>query len=164
MSSDRLTRALTAFVRQVLSPTDYHALYPARVVAQSGQLLDLQPDDERLPGVTGVPMRLGLPGVEVDVEPGSRVLLGFEGGDPSRPVATLWEADGVAEIRFGKGTKSVARVGDAVGIGGVAVPPTGMAGWIAQVTTALNTLAPGSVTVAPTEVGSITKGADRVKA
>jgi hypothetical protein len=27
----------------------------------------------------------------VTVAPGSRVLLGFEGGDPSRPVATLWE-------------------------------------------------------------------------
>jgi hypothetical protein len=69
------------------------------VAAQNGDgSLELQPDDERLPPVSRVPLRLGLPGVAVKVAAGSRVLLGFEGGDARSPVALLWEPAGGSSL------------------------------------------------------------------
>jgi hypothetical protein len=60
--------------------------------------LELRPDNPRVPGLSKVPLRLGVPGVRVIVLPGARVLVGFEGGDPSRPVASLWERQSCVEI------------------------------------------------------------------
>jgi len=62
-----------------------------------------------------VPLRVFLPGAYVRVKSGSRVLLGFEGGNPERPVAYLWEAGGtvVVEIRSVSGRR--VRVDDEAG-------------------------------------------------
>ncbi len=123
---DRLTRAVGAVVRHLTAHLDYFALYPAKLVSQNDDgTLELKPDDSRLPGLSKVPIRYGIPGVTVKVASGARVLLGFEGGDPQQPVATLWEKGSVTEmtvdastdIKVNGGTKAVAREGDSVHAG-----------------------------------------------
>ncbi len=123
---DRLTRAVGAVVRHLTAHLDYFALYPAKLVSQNEDgTLELKPDDSRLPGVSKVPIRYGIPGVTVKVASGARVLLGFEGGDPQQPVATLWEKGSVTEmtidastdIKVNGGSKAVARQGDSVHAG-----------------------------------------------
>ena len=100
MSDDRLTGALRALIRSMFPRVDYYAIYPARVVSQNGDgSLELKPDDTRLPGLSMVPIRYGIPGVKVKVAPGARVLLGFAGGDPQQPVAELWESGTVIEMK-----------------------------------------------------------------
>lgn len=103
---DRLKASLDAVVQLMQRRVDYFALYPAKVLANNSDgTLELQPDDVRLPGLSRVPMRLGLPGVTVKVAPGSRVLLGFEAGSPSRPVATIWESSGLLEVTISAAAK-----------------------------------------------------------
>jgi hypothetical protein len=93
---ERLKGHLVAIVEAVVGRRlDYHALYPCTVVLQdpiTGRL-DLLPDDDKVRGfgVTGVPIKTGMPGWLVGASTGSRVLLGFEGGDPKRPYVALWE-------------------------------------------------------------------------
>jgi len=128
----RLREGLGGFIDALLgrSPSsparwDHLALYPCTVDAQAGDgTLDLRPDDAVMSGsgLSGIPLKTGLPGWEVSVSSGTRVLLGFEGGDPSRPYAALWEHDGdVDELAFDGGSLSVARVSDLVDGGGLAV-------------------------------------------
>ena len=70
---------------------DYLARYPAVVTLQSGATLSCKPDDQRLPTLVGVKLRYGVPGLVMQVPPGSRVLIGFDAGDPSKPFAELWD-------------------------------------------------------------------------
>lgn len=93
---------------------DFLALYPARVVVQNlNGTLDVQPDDARLPSMQSVPIRYGVPGVTAKVAAGGRVLIGFENGDPSRPVATLWDSASTT-IQFHGRLAPIGRVGDRV--------------------------------------------------
>ncbi|MGW8285749.1 MAG: hypothetical protein ACWGPR_08525 [Candidatus Deferrimicrobiaceae bacterium] len=89
--TDTLTREqqITARIRREIL---YLRQFPAKVLSQSGGTVDVLPEDPRIAGrgLTGVPMRHGLPGVTVSLAIGSRVLLGFEGGDPSAPFVALW--------------------------------------------------------------------------
>lgn len=123
-SSDRIKDSLIKLVTHILKPTDYHALYPARVVAQTPEgLLDVVPDDTRLAGITNVPIRYGIPCVAAKVRKDSRVLIGFEGGNPKKPVATLWDVASVEHIIIAPdkvylggnaNAQPIARLGDAV--------------------------------------------------
>ncbi len=119
---DRLLGALRATVQALVGRVDYLALYPCKVVAQQASgLLDLRPETPRLPDLSGVPLRVGLPGARVEVPQGGRVLVGFEGGDPRLPFACLFETGATAtkikldatEIVLNGGGARVARVGDA---------------------------------------------------
>lgn len=119
---DRLRLGIEAIVEALVRPRiDYLALYPSTVISQDDAgRLDLLPDSElvRGQGLSGIPLRMGLPGFTATVEQGSRVLLGFEEGDPSKPYACLWEpTDGtdVAELCFDGGDEKVARTGDSAG-------------------------------------------------
>lgn len=76
--------------------------------------------------------------------------LGLDGGDAQIELKEK-------EMVLAGGTKPVGRKGDRVSAG------TTMSTWIAGVTSALNTLAPGSA-VAPTDFGVINEGATKVKA
>jgi hypothetical protein len=98
--SDRVKGALAAWVRSLFSRLDYLARYPAKVVAQNMATgaLELVPDDKRLPGMSAVPIRYGVPGMKATVAPGARVLVGFAGGDPSKPEAELWESASVLKL------------------------------------------------------------------
>lgn len=147
---DDLRRLVTAFVGRRL---DHLALYPARVVQQRDDgTLDLQPESDAVPSCQGVPIRHGLPGVTVTVAAGERVLLGYEGGDPSRPYAALWTAGSVTTIKINGGNLRVAREGDDV------VRTDAFATWCASVTAKVNTL-PGTPTpAAPATLGMIDEG------
>jgi hypothetical protein len=104
-----LQRAVEYFDRLVarhMGRLPYHALWPARVVGQDNAgNLELVPDDAAMPGEVGVPIRLGLPGCEVKVKPGTRVLLGYEQGDPRKPYASLWEGTELDELKITATTK-----------------------------------------------------------
>ena len=136
---DSLRRIVTAFVGTRL---DHLALYPAVVRQQrSDGALDLHPEDTRVPSCQGVPIRLGLPGVTVTVAVGARVLIGYENGNPARPVATLWESGTVTlleidatMVRVNGGTLRVARATDAV------TAHANMTTWMGAVNTAITNL------------------------
>jgi hypothetical protein len=165
---DRLTRAVGAIVRHLTAHLDYFALYPSKLVSQnSDRTLELKPDDNRLPGLSKVPIRFGIPGVTVKVASGARVLLGFEGGDPGAPVATLWESgsvteltiDATSDIKVNGGSAAVAREGDSVHAGFL----TGKAGTTPVVFTytPYDPNSPPDPTATALSGGQITSGAPR---
>ena len=92
--TDRLNSGLVAFARSVFPGFDYHARYPGAVVQQVGQTIDFQPDDPRIPGMSGIEIDLGVPGVTVTVLPKTRCMVGWKGGDPSMPFVDIWQAGG----------------------------------------------------------------------
>lgn len=109
-------------VRAIVGDFKYFKLYPCAVQSQTGMSLDLLPDDEEIRGpggLGGVPLRVGLPGFEVVVPHGARVLLGFDNGDPRRPYASLFDPGNVTSIKFAGGELPNARQGDLVVSGGV---------------------------------------------
>jgi hypothetical protein len=95
--SDRFTVSFEAAVRRIFGQRiDFLAAYPARVVKQNADgTLELFPDYGRLPTYKNVPIRYGVPGVTATIAAGGRVLLEFAGGDPQRPIATVWESASV---------------------------------------------------------------------
>ncbi len=98
-AGDPIRTALAAFVGRVMRRVDYHALYPARVVSQSGDdSLDVQPDDARMPPLQRVPIRTFAPEISIKVQLGARVLVGFEAGDPKRPYAALWQSGALISV------------------------------------------------------------------
>lgn len=121
-----LDRLLSRLTRRV----DYTALWPARVVAQQGNSLDLVPDSPRVAPCQGVPYRT-LRGLSVDVSAGARVLLGYEGGDPSQPYALAWELGSATAVRVNGGSTRAAREGDSVSVTlpiGALIPPASPGG------------------------------------
>ena len=109
--------ALERFIRRVMQGTLYHGTFACTVLGQNDDdSLELLPDDERVRGngLSRVPIRHGVPGVRVRVIVGSRVMLGFENGDPRRPYASMWEPGSIESIRFDNGTQPIARRGDPV--------------------------------------------------
>ena len=95
---DRIKRALADFVDAIMSRVDYHALYPAKVVSQSGMLVDVVVDDTRFGSLTKVPIRTFAPDVVVTVSPNARVLIGFENGKPDQPYASLWQSGAIVSV------------------------------------------------------------------
>lgn len=83
------------------STTDPYAhSYPARIVTQHGDgTVDLSPDSAAVPSLTGVPLRLGVPGLRVELHANQRCRLHFDGGSPQRPYAALSDAEG--NLQFG---------------------------------------------------------------
>jgi hypothetical protein len=170
-SLDRAKAAFDACVRGVFSRLDYFAGYWCRVVGQNADgSLELQPDDARLPPLSGMPIRYGVPGVTAKVPPGARCLLEFAGGDPTKPFVSTWEPGTVVEIVLAGGTQLVARKGDK------AKADTGMAAWITAVDAFLAAVVAGPVTAPaaalaqtaheakPADFGVIDEGAAKVKA
>jgi hypothetical protein len=126
--------SLAAFIRWVMRDTAYHRVFTAVVMAPSdGATVDLLPDDPTVAGngLQGVPVSYGVPGASAKLLPGIRMLLIFEGGDPSKPRAICFDGSPL-EVSFGGGQSPVARVGDNVTInplglisGGPGSPVTG---------------------------------------
>ncbi len=154
--------SLERIIRWVMRETVYHAQYIATVQAQhSDGSLDLLPDDERVrgTGLSNVPMRLGLPGVDVRVVVGARVLLGFEGGNPNLPYAGMWDPSAIESISFDGGSAPIARVGDPVVVfWPPSVPITGV------VSAAPPGAFTGTLTITSPGSGIIDSGAPRVRA
>lgn len=106
MSLQRAIVAFEAMVNRLLGKVPYLALWPARVVSQGTDgTLEVFLDDASMPGEVGVPIRLGIPGAEVKVKPGTRVLIGYEQGDPRKPYASLWEGTELDELKITATTK-----------------------------------------------------------
>ena len=151
-ATSRILAGLEAIIRRVTSRIDHLALYPSVVHEQDADgTLHLVPEDTRLSSCRGVPIRLGLPGATVKVAAGARVLLGFEAGDPSRPVATLWESGSITELSINGSSVRAAREGDSV------TRSAAMTTWMNSVSSAL-TIAP-----TPSVIGAVSSGSDVVK-
>lgn len=124
--TDRWLGSMETIVRHFNAGEVYRAIHPCTIITQNDDdTLELQPDSDALPGLSHVPMRLGVPGIRVRVADGSRVDLAFEGGHPSRPVATLWDT-ATATIEFNGPNRAlpatlqpVARKEDPVSIGSI---------------------------------------------
>jgi hypothetical protein len=136
--SDRLKDAWLRLTRSALPLIDYYTTYRAKVVAQSADLktLDVQPDDARLPGMSGIQLKLGEAAISIqlDLSVACFVQVGFEGGSPSRPFLASFEAGakltkivtpaGTVEMDFsscnllGDGTGAITIKGGKVQIGG----------------------------------------------
>jgi hypothetical protein len=99
-ANDRLKAGIEKIVRAVFGPRiDYLAPYAGTVKAQNGDgTLDVLPDDSKLPGLQGVPIDTGIPGVSFQIAVGARVLFLFVGGDPSKPRVTEWESASVTSV------------------------------------------------------------------
>lgn len=104
-ASGRLRGAFQGILRSTLANLDYLALYQARVESQKGQTLELSPLDKRIPDLDEVPIWHGLPGVEVTVQKGAIVLLGFRDGNPASPFAMLWNAESLTDLKLTAGGK-----------------------------------------------------------
>jgi len=132
---DKAKNALAAFIKAVVGGAivagniDFLAMYACTVVSQNADgsstqsgTLELKPDDPRLgPGFSRIPLRLGLPGVVVTLSTPTRCLIGWYGGDRTKPFAALFEGSTVSEIdvtattiKLNGGTNGVARNGDSV--------------------------------------------------
>ena len=157
---------LLALVERALERTDYHAQYVARVVSQSADgTLSVVPDNDKMPPMTEVPIRYGVPGVSAKVESGARVLIGFEGGDRRRPIATVWESAALTELRIVSKTKVVVDCPD-VSIGDESGAPIARVGDPVDIVfdvSAVNT-AIASGTGILVAVGVISSGAQMAKA
>lgn len=104
---DSLKQAFLSLFRGGVAGIDYYTLYRATVVGQSGDrlTLDLEPSDPRLPGMQRVPLKLGIPGTTVEVKSGCAVQVGWEGADPQRPYACLWDSGAEVPVMTIKAAK-----------------------------------------------------------
>jgi hypothetical protein len=154
----RLRAALAAIVRAETRRVDYLALHPATVLSQDGAggPLDLRPDTEALPPPQAVPLRV-VNGVRLTIPAGTRVLLGYEAGDPSKPYATLGPFADVTRFAVNGASTKAAREGDDV------TASVDFAAWAASVTTKVNTLVGALTPSAPTVLGAISEGSDVVR-
>lgn len=122
MQSDPLIEAFRKIVLRVLNDTnqiDFRAFYPGRVTSQAGPggLVDLFLDDERLKSKVGVPLA-AIPGMTLALAPGTRVLLGWLGGDEQFPrVFPAWDGNGGLTTVKLQSTTSAAIVAPAVNLG-----------------------------------------------
>ncbi len=109
-----IREAIAKMVRQEIAGIDYFTLYDAKVVSQStdGATVDLQPGDPRLPGMSKVPLRLGLPGTVAKFAPGQFVRLGWDRGNPSLPYACLFQGGETVSRISVAGDTDAARKGD----------------------------------------------------
>lgn len=92
-----LSEALTGTRRSLA----FSQSWPGTVTSQSGQTLDINPDDPDFKGsgLGKVQMTFGLPGINVQVSPGTRVRFCYDGSDPGRPrVCAFEEGSGGAAL------------------------------------------------------------------
>lgn len=89
----------------------YANMFRAKVLAQSddADLVDVRPEDPRLPDMMKIPLRHGIPGLRVKVRLGSYVLIGWDDGRPHQPFAGLWTP--------GTHVEKVSVVADAISLG-----------------------------------------------
>lgn len=107
---DRIKGVIGRFIALVMRRVDYHALYPAKVVKQASDgTLEVQIDDARFPSLTKVPIRTFAPDVVITVEANARVLLGFEGGSPAHPYASLWQSGAIVSVAIGGDADATSR-------------------------------------------------------
>ena len=113
--TDRAKAAMAALIQQLTTRYDYAAAYTCTVVNQNNDgTLELTGESPSMPTFSRVPVRYGIPDVLATLKPGARVLVTFENMDPSRPVATLFDAKDAISVNFAGGFGPLARQGDSV--------------------------------------------------
>ena len=97
--TDRIMQSIEMLVRRATRRIDYTILYPCTVLADHGDMtLDLQPDNTALPALTRIALWVGVPGLQVQVKSGAKVLLGFRDARPDQPYAALFGAGGLSTL------------------------------------------------------------------
>ncbi len=145
---DTLGGVLGAVVRE-LSGVVYARAYRFRVYGMSGDRVQLQivTPATGIPDVLPASMWAGVPGVHAELTAGTEVLVAFADGSSARPVVVAFEPQSGPKW---KPKKLAIDVTEAVEIGtGGKAAIVGEAAWFAQVTAAVNGLAPGSVSAPP---------------
>jgi hypothetical protein len=100
--AERGKGALLALARAAFPTIGYLRWCHAKVVKQTGQKVDVDCDDASIGSLSNVPIRHGLPGIEVTITPQAYVRVFFEDGDPSKPFVALWDGgESVSEIKVG---------------------------------------------------------------
>ncbi len=156
---DRLKAAFQRLLQPLVSRLDYSCLYGATVAGQNGDgSVELVPSTSKLPPLSKIPIRYGIPGLSVLVNAGALALVGWENADPSSPYCLLASsANGVQSISFMGGNQPLARQGDVVSVTfPLIIPFTGTIGGLPAV---------GTITVAPSPApGLIITGRKEVTA
>lgn len=147
---------------------EHARFYEYRVVAMAADRVQLEavnPDTDGMPDVLPASVWAGMSGYKAILTPDSRVLVGFRGGDASKPFVAFYEPpeDGAwrpvtleldATALLALGAEAVmTTIGPSATQAPVVRLTPMFATWITAVTTALNALAPGSA-VLPTDMGS----------
>ncbi len=128
-----LRYSLARIIRETLR-IDFLKSYTGKVVVQRPDgTLDIQLDLRDIPPLPAVRYRVVPAGAKLTIQAGSRVVVSFDNGDPTAPVAGLFDP--------GMATRGIARVDDLVDMGYLAVTP-GMSGvssvtWLPPGTTPL---------------------------
>lgn len=142
-ASSRVTTALARLIETLAPETLYRGVWSYRIVAQSGERLDLQIErtSSGMPDLQRVRVRPGIAGARADHTVGSMVLVTFIDGDPGRPVVVAGddaESPGFvpSELDLCEGDGRVLREGDTLSITNV-TPGPGTTGAIATVTLGL---------------------------
>jgi hypothetical protein len=102
---------------------DYRALYPVKVLkSKPNNRADVRADDERIGALSNVNVWLSTPDTKIELEGGSRMLLGFAEGDPSKPYLIAFEqgSGGFSSLEIGSSGLDCARKTDEVR---VTIPP-----------------------------------------
>src|SRR4051812_923508 len=104
MKLDTGKDSLFALIRGADCRAPYRLMFGGRIVNQHDieGSVDFVPDDPAMPGMGGLPLKLGLPGTKVKLRfVGSeiRAAVGFENADPARPFALLVAAEQAAVER-----------------------------------------------------------------
>lgn len=154
---DRLKKAFARLLEPLLFRLDYSCFYAATVVAQNGDgSLELKAAHPKLPNLSRVAIRYGIPGIAAKLNPGGRVIVGFENADPSAPFCLVWDAATIESVSWMGGSQPIARMGDAVSVFfPPAVPITGTVNGLPLV---------GVVTITNPAPGIITTGQKKVMA
>jgi hypothetical protein len=89
---DRLKQYILGVARAANPASDYQRLARAKFLKQqSARRVEVQPADKDLPPMASVPVKYGVPGLEVTgLPPGAQVMAGFEDGRPDRPFVCFW--------------------------------------------------------------------------
>jgi hypothetical protein len=97
---DRVRKSLFRLAARAAARTDvidYSRRYPAQIVSQEGNTIDVLPDlvngKALLDSMGAVPLWLGIPGASVTGITGGRCMIGWAGGDPSQPRAYLFDGE-----------------------------------------------------------------------
>lgn len=154
----------------LLPQPDMLAFYPYRVLSQNADgTLELKTTDQRLPDLSRCPVRYGIPGTTGTIPSGSIVVVGFAGGNSQDPYVASWSSGTATNLAVQAGT--LLELGSSPATSFVSLSSlvagqlSAISASIVNIAAAVNTLAPGSVTViygVTTPVGST--AATKVKA
>lgn len=150
-STGRLGEMLSRLIQKQASP-DLYAAQEYTVVSQNVDgTLELRSGAEGYPDLSRVGYRPGIPGASFEGAAGARCLVAFRGGDPQDPYVASWVSGTPTSLSLP--VTSLLHLGALSAADFVALDSpvqtnyTAIAASISNIAAAVNTLAPGSVTV-----------------